>query len=119
MILAAPDVAHAGENGGLPGAASAAGNIVLDTGASAGKTLVVGGAIMGGASLASTSVTSGAGVVYAGVGGAATVGGGAIIAGGAGFGIGYGIGSIPIGKSTIHEHLGNGMYWVWSRVTGW
>ncbi len=28
-------------------------------------------------------------------------------------------GTAPIGKSTIHEHLGNGMYWVWSRVTGW
>lgn len=47
-----------------------------------------------------------------GIGGAATVGGAAMLAGGAGLGIGYGIGSIPIGSHTIHEHLGNGMYWV-------
>jgi hypothetical protein len=130
IVLAAPDVVQAGEKGGLPGAVSAAGDVALDTAVATGEGIAVGGAIMGGASLSGTSVTTGAGVAYAGVGGAATVGGAAILAGGAGFGIGYGIGSIPIGDSTIHEHLGNGIYWAaqgiycggsstWNWATSW
>jgi hypothetical protein len=55
-------------------------------------------------------------VAITGVSGAATVGGLATVAGAAGFGVGYGIGSIRIGGTTIHEHLGNAMYYVGSGI---
>ena len=112
IVLAAPEVAQAGQEGGLTGAASAAGNVAVGTAVAAGESVVVGGAIMGGASLAGTSVTTGAGVAYVGIGGAATVGWAATLTGGVGFGVGYGIGRIPWGSHTIHEHMGEGMYWV-------
>ncbi len=130
IILAAPEVVQAAEEGGLLGAASAAGNVALDTAVSAGETVVAGATILEGATLAGTSVTTGAGVVYVGVGGAATVGGASILAGGVGFGIGYGIGSVQIGNNTVHEHLGNVIYWAaegvssgastaWNWLTDW
>jgi RHS repeat-associated protein len=116
MVLVAPEICQAAEKSGLPGAASAAGDVALDTAAAAGESIAVGGTIMAGASLAGTSVTTSAGVAYAGVAGAATVGGASVFAGGAGFGIGYGIGSITIGDGTIHEHLGNGIYSAGSTI---
>lgn len=117
IVLAAPEVAHGGQDGGLSGAGAAARDVAFGVAVAAGESVAVGGAIMKGAALAGTSVTTGAGVVYTGIGGAATVGGAAIFAGGAGFGIGCGIGSIPIGRPSIHEHLGAGMYWAWHHIS--
>lgn len=33
-----------------------------------------------------------------------------------GFSVGYGIGNIPVGGCAIHEHLGNGIYWVGNGI---
>ena len=73
--------------------------IALDV---AGTPLVVG----------ATTVTTGSVATAAGLG-TATVAGGAVIAvAGTSTAFGYGIGSIPIGSQTIHQHLGNGIYYV-------
>ncbi len=116
VALAVPEIAEGAEKDGVSGAASAAGDAGTGAVVSYGTSVAVGGTIMGGASVAGTSVTTGAGVAYVGVGGAAAVGGAAMAAGGVGLGIGYGIGSIHVGRETIHEHLGNGMYYVASGV---
>jgi hypothetical protein len=107
---------NAAEINGLPGAASAVGHVARDTAIGTGETVVLGGTIMGGASLTGTSVTTSGGVALAGFGGAATVGSVTVIGGAAGYGLGYGIGSIPIGRHTIHEHLGEGIYYVSAAV---
>lgn len=113
VVLETPGIVQAGEEDGVCGVASHAGDLAVQTAIATGETVVIGGAVMGGASLAGTSVTTTAGgATLVGVGGAATVGGVVVVGAGIGGAIGYGIGSIPIGGHTIHEHLGEGMYWV-------
>ena len=44
------------------------------------------------------------------------MGGVVVVGAGVGGAIGYAIGSIPVGTHTIHEHLGEGMYWAWHGI---
>jgi len=115
IVLETPDTIDAAERGGIPGVVSHTGNVTTRAVIATGEAAITGGAIVGSAQLAGTSVTV-SGAAVTGVSGATVVGGTAIAAGGVGYGIGYGIGRIHIGRSSIHQHLGNAMYAVWDWI---
>jgi len=113
VVLEAPGMVHAAEENGVCGVLSHTSDLAVQTAVATSETVLVGGAVMGGASLAGTSVTTtAAGASLVGLSGAATVGTVVVAGAAAGGAIGYGIGSIPIGSHTVHEHLGEGMYWM-------
>ena len=116
VVLVVPEVAGAAEEGGLPGAVGEIGNIGVDSAVGAATSTAAGGVIIGGAGLAGTTVTIG-GSAAAGLSGAAAVGGAVTAAGATGVGVGYGIGSINVCGSSIHEHLGYGMAWIYVGIT--
>jgi RHS repeat-associated protein len=111
VVMEAPSLVQAAEGGGVGGVASYTSDLAVQTAVATCETAAIGGAVIAGASLAGTSVTTASGAALAGLGGAATVGCVVTLGAGVGGAVGYGIGSIPIGSHTIHEHLGEGMYW--------
>lgn len=112
VVMEAPSLVQAAEGGGVGGVASYTSDLAVQMAVATCETAAIGGAVIAGASLAGTSVTTASGAALVGLGGAATVGGVVALGAGVGGAVGYGIGSIPIGSHTIHEHLGEGMYWV-------
>lgn len=118
-ILVAPEIAQAGEEGGLIGAGGAIGGMIIEAGIEAGGATLVGAGIMTGAYYGGTTITVVGGGTAIGIGGAAIVGGGAVLVGGIGYVAGDKIGGITVGGDTIHGHIGNAIYNVAPGFWGW
>ncbi|GAB6188011.1 RHS repeat-associated core domain-containing protein [Thermopirellula anaerolimosa] len=129
VVLETPEVVQAAERGGMSGVVGHNKGVATQAAIAMGESAIVGGAVLGGAALAGKSNTAG-GATISGLSGATAVGGSVIAAGAGGYAVGYAIGSIQIGRQTIHEHLGAGMYSAahaiseagraaWNWITDW
>jgi hypothetical protein len=118
VVLACEDIAQAGQEGGVNGAANAAGNLAIGGAIGYGSSVAVGGTLIGGASAAGTSITVG-GAAAAGLGGAAAVGGPVIVVGGLSYAGGTYIANTNVAGNTVSGHVGNFLYWAAPSLWSW
>jgi len=113
VILATPDVVHAGQEAGVGGASQAVGDVLVDA--------VVGTGVSAGVGITVTSVTTVTmgGSAVTGFAGATGVGGAIVGTAALGYEVGNAIGQITIGDQTIHDHIADAIIWGLDKLGLW